>query len=122
SRLADGEVDALLAGTATAAGAGGTADMEDARGALHSGTGSNVGGYADGRVDELLDGLLVAKDNASVAGQAVEAERILWDQVPTIPLLAQPRTIGFAPGLHAGVVNPTTAGAGWNMDRWILRG
>ncbi|WP_174247046.1 ABC transporter substrate-binding protein [Rhodococcus rhodochrous] len=122
SQLTAGEVDAILVGTATAAGAGGAADMEHARDALHSGAGSNVGGYSIGRVDELLDGLLVAKDNAAIAGLATEAERILWGDVPTLPLFAQPRTIGFAAGMHAGVPNPTTAGAGWNMDRWILRG
>ncbi|MEU5840550.1 ABC transporter substrate-binding protein [Rhodococcus sp. NPDC047139] len=122
SQLKAGEVDAILVGTADALGAGGTADMQDARGALHTGAGSNVGGYSVGRVDELLDGLLVARDNAAVAGLAIEAERILWGDIPTLPLFAQPRTIGFAGGMHAGLPNPTTAGAGWNMDRWILRG
>ena len=122
SQLTAGEFDAILVGTANAVGAGGTAEMEDARGALHSGAGSNVGGYSIGRVDELLDGLLVARDNATIAGLATEAERILWGDVPTLPLFVQPRTIGFAAGMHAGLPNPTTAGAGWNMDRWILRG
>ncbi|WP_241384424.1 ABC transporter substrate-binding protein [Rhodococcus sp. CH91] len=122
SRLGTGEVDAILVGTAGATGAGGTAAMENARGALHSGAGSNVGGYRNGRVDELLDGLLVAREDAAVAGLVAEAERILWDEVPTLPLFAQPRTIGFADGMYAGVPNPTLAGSGWNMDRWILRG
>lgn len=116
------DVDAVLAGTAAATGAGGSADMEDARGALRSGAGSNVGGYANGRVDELLDGLLVAGDNATVSNLASEAERILWDEMPTVPLFLQPRTIGFERGMVAAEPNPTTAGAGWNMDRWILRG
>jgi len=122
SLLAAGEVDAVLAGTASAAGAGGTADMHFAREALHSGAGSNVGNFRNGRVDEILDALLVARDNAAVAGLVVEAEQILWTEIPTIPLFSQPRTIAFAAGLRAGVPNPTTAGTGWNMDRWILTG
>ncbi|WP_407442143.1 ABC transporter substrate-binding protein [Rhodococcus sp. (in: high G+C Gram-positive bacteria)] len=116
------DVDAVLAGTAAAAGSGGTADMDIARGALHSGTGSNIGGFANGRVDEILDGLLVAGDQQGVSGLVGDGERILWDEMPTLPLFVQPRSIGFASGLAAGVPNPTTAGSGWNMDRWILTG
>jgi peptide/nickel transport system substrate-binding protein len=122
SQLGAGEIDAVLSGTAGAAGAGGRADMEDARGALNSRAGSNIGAYANGRIDEILDGLLVAGDNASVLGLVEEGERILWDEMPTLPLFLQPRTIGFAPDMNAAVSNPTTAGAGWNMDRWILTG
>ncbi|MFD6856658.1 ABC transporter substrate-binding protein [Rhodococcus sp. NPDC060090] len=122
SQLGAGEVDAVLSGTAGVSGAGGRADMEDARGALSSRAGSNVGGYANGRIDEILDGLLVAGDNATVLGLVEEGERILWDELPTLPLFLQPRNVGFAPNMHAAVGNPTTAGAGWNMDRWILTG
>jgi len=120
SQLTAGQVDAVLAGTAAVAGAGGAADMGDARGALHSGTGSNLGGFANRRVDEILDALLVTSDNAAVAALAGEAETILWNEMPTVPLFAQPRTTALAPGMHVAVANPTTAGAGWNMDRWIL--
>ncbi|MGN5239973.1 MULTISPECIES: ABC transporter substrate-binding protein [unclassified Rhodococcus (in: high G+C Gram-positive bacteria)] len=122
SQLGAGQIDAVLAGTAGASGAGGRADMEGARGALHSRAGSNIGGYANGRIDEILDGLLVAGDNATVLGLVEEGERILWDEMPTLPLFLQPRTIGFAPNMHAALSNPTAAGAGWNMDRWILTG
>lgn len=120
SQLTAGQVDAVLAGTAAVAGAGGRADQSAARDALHSGTGSNVGDFANRRVDEILDALLVTSDNAAVAGLAGEAETILWNEMPTVPLFAQPRTAAFAPGMHVAVANPTTAGAGWNMDRWIL--
>lgn len=114
------DVDAVLAGTAAAAGSGGTADMNLARAALHSGTGSNIGGFANGRIDEILDALLVAGDQQAVSGLVGDGERILWEEMPTLPLFVQPRSIGFASGLVAGVANPTTAGSGWNMDRWIL--
>lgn len=120
SQLKAGQVDAVLAGTAAVAGAGGTANQGAARDALHSGTGSNIGGFANRRLDEILDALLVTSDNAGVAGLTGEAESILWNEMPTVPLFAQPRTAAFAAGMHAAVANPTTAGAGWNMDRWIL--
>jgi len=73
-------------------------------------------------VDEILDGLLVAGDQQGISGLVGDGERILWDEMPTLPLFVQPRSIGFASGLAAGVPNPTTAGSGWNMDRWILTG
>lgn len=116
------EVDAILAGTASGAGAGGTESMIDARTALHSAAGSNVGGYSNGRIDEILGELAATGDSATIAGLAGEAEGILWDEMPTVPLLLQPRTTGFAAGMQATQANPTTAGAGWNMDRWILTG
>jgi peptide/nickel transport system substrate-binding protein len=49
-----------------------------------------------------------------------EAEAILWNEMPTIPLFDQPRTIAHSKGMHAVVPNPTRSGSGWNMDRWIL--
>ncbi|MEE2032723.1 ABC transporter substrate-binding protein [Rhodococcus chondri] len=122
SQLSAGDVDAVLAGTAAVAGAGGSADMQRAREALNSAAGSNIGGYTNGRIDEILDALLITGDSATIAGLAAEGEAILWSDMPTVPLFAQPRTVGFAPGMRAAVVNPTTAGAGWNMDRWILGG
>lgn len=120
SQLTAGQVDAVLAGTAVAAGAGGTADMQDARGALNSAAGSNVGRFADARVDQILDALAVTTDDATISGLVGEAETILWTAMPTLPLYAQPRETTFAGGLRAAVANPSAAGAGWNMDRWIL--
>ena len=121
SMLRDGQVDVVLAGTASAPGAAGTAAATTAMYALHSGIRSNFGDYSNGRVDQIVDQLAVDSSTATQLSLSTEAENILWSDVPTVPLFDQPRTVAFATGLQAGAVNPTRSGAGWNMDRWVLR-
>jgi peptide/nickel transport system substrate-binding protein len=89
--------------------------------ALRGGSRNNFGDYANGRVDQIVDQLAVDSSTATQLALSTEAENILWSEVPTVPLFNQPRTVGFAAGLEAGAVNPTRSGAGWNMDRWVLR-
>lgn len=119
--LRTGGVDAVLAGTAGQAGAAGMADMIDARGALRSGNSSNFGEYGNVRVDQIIDQLDTDPAIAAQLGLSVEAENILWTQVPTIPLFNQVRTVAVAQGMSAVVANPTRSASGWNMDRWVLR-
>ncbi|MGA9874133.1 MAG: ABC transporter substrate-binding protein [Rhodococcus sp. (in: high G+C Gram-positive bacteria)] len=118
--LRSGSVDVVLGSTASASGAAGAVSDESARYSLHSGVGSNVGGYANGRVDAIVDQLAVETVDASALAVATEGERILWNELPTLPLFNQPRTLAVADGMSNVVVNPTASGAGWNMDRWIL--
>ncbi|WP_172650581.1 ABC transporter substrate-binding protein [Rhodococcus opacus] len=119
--LRDGQVDVVLAGTAAAPGAAGTAAATTAMYALRSGIRSNFGDYSNGRVDQIVDQLAVDSSTATQLSLSTEAENILWSDVPTVPLFDQPRTVAFATGLQAGAINPTRSGAGWNMDRWVLR-
>ena len=119
--LRDGQVDVVLAGTASAPGAAGTAAATTAMYALRSGIRSNFGDYSNGRVDQIVDQLAVDSSTATQLSLSTEAENILWSDVPTVPLFDQPRTVAFATGLQEGAINPTRSGAGWNMDRWVLR-
>ncbi|KXF49900.1 peptide-binding protein [Rhodococcus sp. SC4] len=121
SMLRDGQVDVVLAGTAAAPGAAGTAAATTAMYALRSGIRSNFGDYSNGRVDQIVDQLAVDSSTATQLSLSTEAENILWSDVPTVPLFDQPRTVAFATGLQEGAINPTRSGAGWNMDRWVLR-
>ncbi|MEV0946478.1 ABC transporter substrate-binding protein [Rhodococcus sp. NPDC049939] len=118
--LRDGQADAVLAGTASASGAAGTAAVTTAMYALRSGIGSNFGDYTNGRIDEIVDRLAVDSSIADQLALSTEAENILWSEMPTVPLFHQPRTIAFEAGLQSGSPNPTRSGAGWNMDRWIF--
>ncbi|WP_285185027.1 ABC transporter substrate-binding protein [Rhodococcus sp. MEB041] len=120
--LRAGEVDAVLASTAGQAGASGTSSADPGRFALRGGQGVNVGGYANGRLDELIDRLAVDQSDATVLSAAVEAENILWTDMPTLPLYNAPRVTAVASGMRGVESNPTVAGAGWNMDKWILVG
>lgn len=48
----------------------------------------------------------------------IEAEKALWDTVPTIPLSVQPRTFVTSDRVGNVVINTSESGLGWNMDRW----
>lgn len=50
--------------------------------------------------------------------QRRQAERALWDTIPTIPLSAEPRTLVIGAMVSNLVPSSSSAGAGWNMDRW----
>ncbi|MFC8180229.1 ABC transporter substrate-binding protein [Rhodococcus sp. NPDC057297] len=120
SALRTGAVDAVLGATASASGPSGAVSEEAARYSVHSGNGSNVGGYTNGRIDAIVDELATAPSDGTVLSLATEGERILWNEMPSLPLFNQPRTLAVADGMTNVVANPTVAGAGWNMDRWIL--
>lgn len=120
SALRAGAVDIVLGSTASASGAAGAVSDEASRYSLHSRIGSNVGGYANGRVDAIVDQLAVEKADGTKLSIAIEGENILWNEMPTLPLFNQPRTLSVAGGMSNVTVNPTAAGVGWNMDRWIL--
>ncbi|WP_433612587.1 ABC transporter substrate-binding protein [Prescottella agglutinans] len=118
--LGAGQVDAVLAGTGSAAGAAGSTVPTDAAFALRSGNGDNFGGFSNRRFDQVVDQLAVDGSLSARMSLSGEAEAILWNEMPTIPLFDQPRTTAHSNGMHAVVPNPTRSGAGWNMDRWIL--
>nr|WP_235870600.1 ABC transporter substrate-binding protein [Rhodococcus xishaensis] len=120
SALGAGQADAALAGTASASGAGGSSVPTDASFALRSGNGDNFGGFSNQRFDQIVDQLAVDGSLAARMSLLGEAEAILWNEMPTIPLFDQPRTVASSKGIHAVVPNPTRSGAGWNMDKWIL--
>ena len=49
-------------------------------------------------------------------------EHRLWDELPSIPLSAQPRTFIVDKNIHNVVVYTGPVGIGWNMDRWQVPG
>ncbi|WKD61333.1 Bacterial extracellular solute-binding protein, family 5 [Corynebacterium ciconiae DSM 44920] len=84
------------------------------------------GGPAD--VEGKADAILVAVDTrteyASVNAPANNsqllrhAEERLWDEIPSIPLAAQPRTFVVDKSVGNVIPNTSRAGIGWNMSRW----
>ncbi|MDY3127965.1 MAG: ABC transporter substrate-binding protein [Corynebacterium sp.] len=62
--------------------------------------------------------------NASVRISAVEelrqTEQNLWEQMPALPLAAEPHTFFIARGVANAVIYTGPSGLGWNMDRWII--
>lgn len=76
-----------------------------------------------------LDAVLMAVDPLAEYGAASaravdvgylrEAETRLWEEVPVIPLSAQPRWFVIDRTVGNVVVYTGLAGIGWNMDRWL---
>lgn len=118
--LASGGLDAVLGGTGSAQGAAGVDSLIEPAYSLAAGNGTNIGGYVNDRVTEIAGQLAVDTSDGSRLNLTTEAEHILWSEMPSLPLFAAPRATSIANGMHAAVPNPTIAGAGWNMDRWIL--
>ncbi|MCM6774645.1 ABC transporter substrate-binding protein [Nocardia sp. CDC159] len=121
TQLSEGKVDAVLGGTAAAPGPSGSLPGIEAVAALHGGQGLNFGRYGNGRYDAIADQLAADENSTTVLNLDGEAENLLWNDMPSIPLFATPRTIAFGEGMENGIANPTKAGSGWNMDRWVLQ-
>ncbi|MFF0813945.1 ABC transporter substrate-binding protein [Rhodococcus sp. NPDC003318] len=118
--LGAGQVDAVLGGSGSAQGAAGSDSVVPPAYSLAIGDGTNIGDYRNGRVTEIAEQLAVDTSDGSRLNLTTEAETILWSEMPSIPLFSAPRTTSIGDGMHAAVANATAAGAGWNMDRWIL--
>jgi peptide/nickel transport system substrate-binding protein len=116
-----GTVDAVLGSTDGAPGPAGSLSDVGATAGLYSAQGVNFGHYASGGYDSIADQIAADDNSSDVLSFDTEAENTLWADMPTIPLFDTPRTVAFGNGMQGGMVNPTKAGAGWNMDRWVLR-
>ncbi|MFI6866493.1 ABC transporter substrate-binding protein [Nocardia sp. NPDC050406] len=121
AQLADGRVDALLGGTASLPGPSGSLPGVEAAMALYSGQGLDFGRFSNPRYDAIADQLAAEENSTTVLNLLTEQENLLWNEMPSIPLFVTPRTIAFGDGMENGIANPTKAGAGWNMDRWVLK-
>ena len=118
--LRNNEIDVLIASTGGAAGSGSTGSSAMDAYALHNGNGNNLSGYANDRIDGIIDALAVTSDPKELARLLGEGAPILWADMPTLPLYRQQRTLLTSKKMYAVSSNPTRWGAGWNMDRWVL--
>jgi len=118
--LRDGKIDALLASTGGAAGSGttGSSAMDDYT--LHTGNGNNLSGYTNPQIDGIISALAIVTDPKERQRLLGDAAPILWNEMPTLPLYRQQRTVLSTKKMFGVQANPTKWGAGWNMDRWSL--
>lgn len=118
--LRDNQIDVLLASTGGAAGSGSTGSSAMDAYDLYSGNGNNLSGYANEQIDGVIGALAVTADPKELARLLGEGAPVLWDDMPTLPLYRQQRTLLASTKMTAVNGNPTRWGAGWNMDRWAL--
>jgi peptide/nickel transport system substrate-binding protein len=119
--LRNNEIDVLIASTGGSTGSGSTGSSAMDAYDLHTGNGNNLSGYSNPRIDGIIDTLAVTADPKEVARQLADAGPILWADIPTLPLYRQQRTLITSKKMYAVSSNPTRWGAGWNMDRWVLK-
>ena len=119
--LRDGQIDALLASTGGATGSGSTGSPSLDAYALYTGNGNNLPAYSNPQIDGIISALAVTVDPKEQVRLLSDASPILWADVPTLPLYRQQRTVVSSKKMFGVQANPTKWGAGWNMDRWMLK-
>ncbi|MDT5095821.1 MAG: peptide/nickel transport system substrate-binding protein [Mycobacterium sp.] len=115
------EIEVLLASTGGAVGSGSSASSSIDAYALHTANGNNLSGYSNPQVDGIIDNLAITSDAKEIARLLGDSAGVLWNDMPTLPLYRQQRTVISSKKMEAVTPNPTRWGAGWNMDRWALR-
>jgi peptide/nickel transport system substrate-binding protein len=118
--LKGGQIDVLLASTGGATGSGSTGSSAFDAYDLRGGNGNNLAGYANPQVDGIIDTLAVTSDPKAVSRLLADGAGVLWNDLPTLPLFRQQRTLVTSKKMNGVADNPTRWGAGWNMDRWVL--
>ncbi len=118
--LRDGQIDALLASTGGAAGSGSTGSSAIDGYTLHTGNGNNLSAYSNPQIDGIISALIVISDPKERVRLLGDAAPILWNEMPSLPLYRQQRTLLWNKKMFGIQANPTKWSAGWNMDRWSL--
>ncbi|MBV9513158.1 MAG: hypothetical protein JO280_03800, partial [Mycobacteriaceae bacterium] len=119
--LTSNQIDVLLASTGGATGSGSSGSSSIDAYDLHTGNGNNLSGYSNPKVDGIIDKLAATTDPKDVAQLLSDGAGVLWNDIPTLPLYRQQRTLIMSKKTYAVGNNPTRWGAGWNMDRWVLK-
>jgi peptide/nickel transport system substrate-binding protein len=84
--------------------------------------GQNVYRWRDPEADSLMRLSDRQVDDAARAATLGRVQEIVADQVPLIPLYAQPNTVVATTALHGVRENPTQAEVFWNSGEWALGG
>jgi peptide/nickel transport system substrate-binding protein len=119
--LTANQIDVLLASTGGATGSGSSGSSAIDAYDLHTGNGNNLSGYSNPKVDSVIDKLAATTDPKEIARLLSDGAAPLWNDMPTLPLYRQQRTLITSKKMYAVGSNPTRWGAGWNMDRWVLK-
>jgi peptide/nickel transport system substrate-binding protein len=119
--LKNNQIDVLVAGTGGAVGSGSSGSSAIDAFDLHTANGNNLSGYSNAQIDGIIDKLAVTTDPKDVSRLLADGAGALWNDMPTLPLYRQQRTVISSKKMYAVISNPTRWGAGWNMDRWVLK-
>jgi peptide/nickel transport system substrate-binding protein len=84
------------------------------------GKGNNNGCYSSDAADAILDAINTETDPDAIPGHVADIEKILWDDLATIPLFAHPGLLAYSDTLQNIVPNPAQSGFVWNQPEWTI--
>jgi peptide/nickel transport system substrate-binding protein len=73
------------------------------------------------QIDQLLTSWQTETDPAKVAATGNQIDKLLWDQMATIPLYQKPTYIAYSSNIENAKDNPTQQGPLWNANTWALK-
>jgi peptide/nickel transport system substrate-binding protein len=73
------------------------------------------------QIDTLLTQWLTQTDDAQVASTGNQIDKLLWDQMATLPLYQKPTFIAYSSTVQGVKDNPTQAGPLWNASTWTVK-
>jgi peptide/nickel transport system substrate-binding protein len=83
--------------------------------------GQNYYRYKNAEVTRLLEESDRAIDQAERADLIKQAQEVMVEDMPIIPLFQRPQIYAFADNLSGPVVNSTLAGPFWNIGEWEVQ-
>jgi peptide/nickel transport system substrate-binding protein len=85
-----------------------------------TGEGQNLGRYSSAAVDELLAQTSVTLDPEERAELFNEVDRLLWEDLPTIPLFQNPDVLTWRTAVVEGPAYNGFSGPTWNASAWTV--
>jgi peptide/nickel transport system substrate-binding protein len=85
-----------------------------------TGGGNNNGKYSNPKVDELINELNVTPDPDAQTELVTQIEKILWDDLATIPIFAFPGIAAHATNIEGVKFQPSQTQITWNMQEWSV--
>lgn len=120
--LATGNFDIALFGWAgSSLVSGWPAAYESPKKCTPSGKSNNKGCYSNPELDKLTKELLKTTDVAKQQEITGQVEKILWDDLATIPLYSQPALAAWSNKVKNVQTNPSQASITWNMHQWEMQ-
>jgi peptide/nickel transport system substrate-binding protein len=74
------------------------------------------------QIDSLLSKWLTETDSGQIAATGNQIDKLLWDQMATLPLYQKPTFIAWTSNVKGVQDNPTLQGPLWNANTWSLAG
>jgi peptide/nickel transport system substrate-binding protein len=106
---------ALFAWVHTAAPALDTAPV------YRDGADSNPGAYSNPQIDQMFEQAIAELDAGKRRTLLDQIDRILWTDLPDLPLYQRPTFVASSVRYANVLANPTSEGLTWNAEQWGLR-